>query len=73
MKFLDDILKSRDGSYSLPKVAAALAHFNAMWMFVYLSMKNGYIDMLWATYLGATVFHATFNKWLASKRSQSSE
>lgn len=73
MKFLDDILKSRDGSYSLTKVAAATAHFNAAWMFVYLSMKNGYIDMLWATYLTATILHQGWDKWLASKRSQSSE
>lgn len=68
MKFLDDILKSRDGSYSLTKVAAATAHFNAAWLFVYLTLKNGYVDLLWATYLGATVFHAGFDKWLASRK-----
>lgn len=68
MKFFDDLLKSRDGSYALTKVAAATAHFNAAWLFVYLTIRYGYSEALWFTYLGATVFHASYDKWLASRK-----
>lgn len=73
MKFLDDILKSRDGSYSLTKVAAATSHFNAAWLFVYLTLTRGYIDTLWGFYLGLTIAHQGYDKFLASRRSKPSE
>lgn len=71
IKYLGDLVKSKDGSCSLTKLAAVTAHFNAAWLFTYLTLKNGYLEPLWITYLGATIFHATFDKsakvWQSTK------
>lgn len=59
---LRELVESKDGSLSLTKLAATTAHANAAWLFVYLALKYGYNEALWITYLGATIFHATYDK-----------
>lgn len=62
---LRELIESKDGSLSLTKLAATTAHANAAWLFVYLTIKHGYNEALWITYLGATIFHAAYDKTTA--------
>lgn len=59
---IDDIVRSKDGSVSLTKLAASTAHLNAAWLFVYLNLTLGPMEWLWITYLGATIGHAAYDK-----------
>jgi peptidyl-tRNA hydrolase len=60
-----DLIRSRDGSMSLTKLAAATAHALAAVMFVHLQWGREYIEGLWLTYLGITVIHAGGDKFAA--------
>lgn len=66
---LRELVESKDGSTSLTKLAACTAHLNAAWLFVYLTIKHGYIPELWLTYLPAVIGHAGYDKTLAVYKS----
>lgn len=70
LKNLGQLVKAKDGSLSVSKLATATAHFNCAWLFVYLTLKHGFIWELWSTYIGATIVHHGYDKWLASRGSK---
>jgi len=59
---LSDLIISQDGSLSLTKLAATAAHLNAAGWFAWLTWQHGFNEMLWMIYLGATIFHAAYDK-----------
>jgi hypothetical protein len=65
MSPLDLIRSNRDGAMSLTKVAALTAHISAAVMFIRLQWSEPFNETLWLVYLGATVFHAVYDKTAA--------
>lgn len=74
LRFMGDLVRSKDGSCSLTKLASVTAHFNAAWLFVYLTWTKGFMIDLWIAYTSITIFHATIDKgmkvWQSTKVSK---
>ncbi len=62
---LCDLVRSKDGSLSLTKVAAATAHFLMAGGFVCLTVKKGFIPELWMIYSASALGHAAYDKSVA--------
>lgn len=61
-----DLIRSRDGSMSLTKLAASTAHFSMAFFVAWLTWKNQRFDMdMWSLYAGIAILHATFDKTAA--------
>jgi hypothetical protein len=60
-KLLDDCLKA-DGNWSVPKIAAAFAHFNMAIAFVWITYTVGFLWDLWLIYGGVAIFHRIVDK-----------
>lgn len=60
-----DLIRSRDGSMSLTKLAASTAHLLAAILFLRLQWNSPFDPQLWGIYLGVTVLHATYDKTTA--------
>lgn len=58
-----DLIRSRDGSMSLTKLAAATAHLFMAASFFRLQVIAGpFNELLWMVYGGFAIAHATFDK-----------
>lgn len=63
---LKDLFVSKDGSLSLTKTFATIAHTLIAISFVYITVSTGvYNGDMWMTYIGAAILHAGFDKSLA--------
>lgn len=62
---LDLIRSSEDGSLSLTKLAAATAHAVVAIIFVRQQWDSPFNETQWLVYLGATIFHAAYDKTAA--------
>lgn len=65
---LGDIVRARDGSLSLTKLAAATAHFCMAAAFVKLQVLGDrpFNESLWLIYGGFAIGHAAYDKTAAS-------
>lgn len=61
-----DLIRSRDGSMSLTKLAATTGHFLAAVMFVRLQWNAEFNGELWLSYMGIAVLHASYDKTIAA-------
>lgn len=57
-----DLIRSKDGSLSLTKLAAATAHLNMAVMFIWLTLTRGYMESLWVFYGTIAIMHAVVDK-----------
>lgn len=57
-----DLIRSRDGSMSLTKLAAATCHLLMAVGFGWITATKGFIAELWLTYGGFAIGHATADK-----------
>lgn len=60
-----DLIRAKDGSMSLTKLAAATAHALMAAGFARITWTTGYVEGLWVTYGGLTVIHAMGDKAVA--------
>lgn len=60
-----DLVRSRDGSLSLTKLAAATAHPLLAAGFALLTWRHGFISELWLIYGGYALGHAVVDKTAA--------
>jgi hypothetical protein len=60
-----DLIRAKDGSMSLTKLAASTAHLLMAVGFALITWRQGYIDSLWLTYGGLTIVHAMSDKAVA--------
>jgi hypothetical protein len=59
---LTDLVKSKDGSLSLTKLAASTAHFTMACGFVCLTVSQGFLPELWMIYGAFALGHAITDK-----------
>lgn len=64
-----DLVRSKDGSMSITKVAAAAAHLSAAVMFWHLQWGQPFNEVLWLLYLGFATGHAFADKSAAMLKS----
>lgn len=63
---ITDLVKSKDGSLSLTKLFATIAHTLLAFSFTYITVTTGtYNGDMWFTYIGAAILHAGYDKTLA--------
>lgn len=62
---LRDLVRSKDGSLSLTKLAAATAHLNMAVAFAWVTLHTGFISEMWMIYGGLAVAHAGYDKTAA--------
>lgn len=62
VKFVDDTLKSADGVWSVPKIAAAVAHASMAVAFIHITWTVGFLWDLWVIYGSIAVFHNIVDK-----------
>lgn len=62
---LADLIRARDGSMSLTKVAAATAHLLMACGFAWTTFRSGFLPEMWLIYGGFAVGHAVADKTAA--------
>lgn len=60
-----DLIRSKDGSMSLTKLAASTAHLSMATMFLLITVRQGFIEALWIIYGGLAISHAVVDKTAA--------
>lgn len=60
-----DLIRSKDGSMSVTKLAVVIAHVQAAFFFAHLQWGKPFNELLWVVYLGVTVGHAGYDKTAA--------
>jgi hypothetical protein len=60
-----DLIRSRDGSMSLTKLAASTAHLLMALGFAVITWRDGFIAELWLIYGGFAISHAVVDKTAA--------
>jgi len=65
MSPLDLVRSNRDGAMSLTKTVALVAYALVSVLFVHLQWGKPFNEGLWMIYLGATIFHAVYDKTAA--------
>jgi hypothetical protein len=62
-----DLIRAKDGSMSLTKLAASTAHFIFAWAVVFITLiKRDFLMEMWSLYIGAAIFHASYDKTMAT-------
>lgn len=75
MAHIKELFLSKDGSLSLTKTFATIAHTLIAISFCYITISTGVFNgEMWLTYIGASILHAGYDKTLAvMKELKSSE
>lgn len=60
-----DLIRSRDGSMSLTKLAASTAHLNMALAFAWVTYGHGFVWEMWVIYGGYALGHAAYDKTMA--------
>lgn len=60
-----DLIRAKDGSLSLTKLAASTAHALMAAMFLRITFREGFIEALWIIYGGLAISHAVVDKTAA--------
>lgn len=60
-----DLIRAKDGSMSLTKLAASTAHALMAAMFLRITFREGYIEGLWLIYGTLAISHAAVDKGMA--------
>lgn len=64
--YLGDLVCSdKNKKPSITRLAIMCAHANAFAFFIYFNITAPFNPMLWELYLGATIFHAAYDKTAA--------
>lgn len=61
-----DLIRSKDGSMSMTKLAASTAHALMAAMFLRITLRDGYVESLWLIYGALAISHAAVDKGMAS-------
>ena len=62
MQLIKDLLCSKDGSFSVTKLAVVVAHANFAVAFTWLTYRHGFNEALWVIYGSFAVGHAAYDK-----------
>ena len=62
MKIVDDLFKTFEGNWSMPKITAAAAHTLMALMFAKVSFASGFVPEMWMVYGGFAIGHAIADK-----------
>lgn len=65
MKIIDDLCKAKDGSWSLTKIAALVAHTLLSCAFAKITLTVGFVPDMWWIYAMAALGHAFADKTAA--------
>jgi len=67
-----DLIRSRDGSMSQTKLAAACFHFALFVTVCFVTwIKKDFVESMWALYAAAAVGHAAYDKTMATVKDSS--
>lgn len=62
---ITDLVRSKDGSLSLTKLAASTCHFSLACWVSWTTYTKGFDTNIWTLYLAAAIGHASFDKTTA--------